>query len=375
MTGKRWKRSFNNFIRKANALERYDVGLTVKRLATELNVEASDILKLNSNENFFIPLSFLRKCLMEVVEELDPRIYPRDELIELRQAIARLFNLKDENLVVGAGSDQLIELIVNAFLTDGDNVMSIDPTFVIYRRAVRTRGCRFITVPLKRDFSIDTDSIIHLANKAKAKLLFLCSPNNPTANQFDEASIRLILEEFDGMTVIDETYADFARYSVVDWIKEYSNLVVLRTFSKVFGIAGLRLGYAISNMELALALRERFKMPYAVSSVALLMGLKLLGKLDFIMSKVDEAKKARSELIERLEELDKVEPFPSETNFVLFRLNSVSSNKIYRRLLMQGVIVRNLGRVLSFDNCLRVTVAPQPMMERFVEALEVAIEG
>ncbi len=370
-----WRRRwFNEFLEEAESLDRYDVGLTAERLARRLGTDPSQILKLNSNENLFIPLSFLRKLLREVVEELDPRFYPRDELVDLRYAIARKMGVSDEQIVIGSGSDQLIELIVYAFLRRKDRVISIDPTFSIYMRAVRARGAHYMPVPLKDDFSLDIDSLLHVADTMRAKLLFLCSPNNPTANQFDKDSIRRILEGFDGIVIIDETYVDFARYSTVEWIREFDNLIVLRTFSKVYGIAGLRLGYAISNREISSVIRERFKMPYAVSSVTLRMGLKLIENDAFIKQKIQEVKKVRSNLILNLKSLNNVKPFKSDTNFVLFSLSKMSSERAYNQLLEQGIIIRNIGRVLNFKNCLRVTVAPPQIMKKFITALREVVE-
>ncbi|OYT45925.1 histidinol-phosphate transaminase, partial [Candidatus Bathyarchaeota archaeon ex4484_40] len=196
---------------------------------------------------------------------------------------------------------------------------------------------------------------------------FICSPNNPTANQFRLEDVKGLIEGFDWLVVLDETYVDFATYSMVDLTREYENLVVLRTFSKVFGIAGLRLGYAVSNVDVSSALRERFQMPYPVSSVTLRMGLKLLRNLDLIKEKIESLKEERATLIRRLSEMEGVKPFNSETNFVLMNLTEMSSDEAYRRLLDQGIIVRNIGRVLNLENCIRVTVAPRPMMERFLE--------
>lgn len=369
-----WRRRwFSKFLKEAERLNRYDVGLTAECLAQKLGTDSSQILKLNSNENLFIPLSFLRKLLIEAVEELDPRFYPRDELVDLRNTIAKKMGVSDEQIVIGAGSDQLIELIVYAFLRREDRVISIDPTFSIYMRTVRARRAHYMPVPLKDDFSLDIDSLLHVANTMRAKLLFLCSPNNPTANQFDKDSIHRILEGFDGIVIIDETYVDFASYSTVEWIKEFDNLIVLRTFSKVYGIAGLRLGYAISNREISSVIR-RFKMPYAVSSVALRMGLKLIEKDAFIEQKIHEIKKVRSNLILNLKSLENVKPFKSDTNFVLFSLSKISSEKAYNQLLEQGIIIRKIGKVLNFKNCLRVTVAPPHIMKKFITALREVVE-
>ena len=356
------------FLEDAKTLTKYDVGITSERLARRLGVDPSEILKLNSNENLFIPLDFLRGLLKEVVEEVDPRFYPRDERVELEEELARCLKVHRDQIVLGSGSDQLIELLTYAFLDRGEKALSITPTFSIYERAVRTRGAHYVPVPLMEDFSLNVERMLRLAEAEEVKVLFICSPNNPTANQFRLEDVKGLIEGFDWLVVLDETYADFATYSMVDLTREYENLVVLRTFSKVFGIAGLRLGYAVSNVDVSSALRERFQMPYPVSSVTLRMGLKLLRNLDLIKEKIESLKEERAALIRRLNEMEGVQPFNSETNFVLMNLTEMSSDEAYRRLLDQGIIVRNIGRVLNLENCIRVTVAPHPIMERFLKA-------
>jgi len=361
-------------LEEARSLNKYDVGVTSERLARKLGVDPSSILKLNSNENLFVPLDFLRSLLKEVVDEVDPRFYPRDERVELEEALAKHLNVDHDQIVLGSGSDQIIELIVHAFLRRGDIVLSIAPTFAIYERATRTGGARYVPVPLREDFSLDVERMLRSVEIERARVLFICSPNNPTANQFPREAVREIVECFNGLVVLDETYADFARYSTIDLTEEYENLIVLRTFSKVFGIAGLRLGYAVSSVDISSILRERFQMPYAVSSIALRMGIKLLRNVDFIKGRIETLREERANLIRRLKEIDGVQPFSSETNFVLMNLSSVSSDEAYRRLLNRGIIVRNIGRVLNLENCIRVTVAPRPMMERFIKSLRGIIE-
>mgnify|MGYP001124492780 CR=1 FL=1 len=352
---------------EAQRLSAYDVGETVDGLARRLGRKPSEILKLNSNENFFVPLDLLRNVLREVVEEVDPRIYPRDELKELREALSRYVNASPEEIVIGTGSDQLIDLISRVFLRHGDEALSVVPTFSIYERCIEVQGAHYKAVPLRDDFTLDTEKILASATP-RTKLLFICSPNNPTANQFDSREVRLLAGNFGGLVAIDEAYVDFAEGSVVDLVGGFENLVVFRTFSKVFGLAGLRLGCMVANRELARAIDERFQMPYAVSIVALKAALKLLRKTEIIMAAVEEVKAERTRLIRELDRLEGVRAFDSKTNFVLFQVDR-SSDKVYRALLDRGVIVRNIGPVLRFDNCLRVTVGPPPMTERFLSAL------
>ena len=360
-------------LREAEGLSRYDVGETVEGLSRRLRRDPASILKLNSNENFFVPIGFLRSILMEVVGEYDPRVYPRYEKFQLVEALSRYLNISTGQIVLGAGSDQLIELISRAFLKPGDHALSVTPTFSIYERCTRIHRARYEAVPLREDFSLDVDGMLN-SIKPRTRIIFLCSPNNPTANQFDTNSIRSLLEGFNGLVVVDEAYVDFAGRSIIDLVDEYENLIVLRTFSKSFGIASLRLGYAVSNEELASTLDERFQMPYAVCSIALRVGLKLLDRVEVVSRAVKALKVERSRAIKLLNEIDGVRAFDSKTNFILISL-PVDSRMLYERLLEKGIIVRNLGRVLHLEDCIRVTVAPRPVMDRFITTFREVLTG
>jgi len=367
----RRKTVLREVLAESQSLGTYDMGETIEGLARKLGKEPSEILKLNSNENFFVPLDFLRSALREVAKEVDPRIYPRDELGELKEALVRYVNVSPEHIVIGTGSDQLIDLVTRMVLEPGDEALSIAPTFSIYERCVRIQRALYRSVPLRGDFSLDTERILGSVTP-KTKLLFICSPNNPTANQFSRGDIELLADQFDGLVAVDEAYVDFSNGSLVDLVNDVGNLIIFRTFSKVFGLAGLRLGCAIANPELTKVIDERYQMPYTVTITAVKVALKLLDKIGTIEKSIREMKSERNRLTERLNMLIGVHAFKSETNFVLVQLER-NSDEVYKALLEKGVIVRNLGTVLHLDNCLRVTVAPRPMMAKFSAALKGAL--
>lgn len=364
---KEGKKIVKEIISRTQKLDKYDIGETIRGLASKIGKKPSEILKLNSNENLFIPLDFVRALLRQVVEEVDPRIYPRDEFRELRESISAHHNVPEDEIVIGAGSDQLIDLVSRMSLREKDEALSVAPTFVIYERCVKIQGAIYRSVPLKDDFSLDLERLISSITP-KTKIIFLCSPNNPTANQFKHKKILQLAEEFDGLIAVDEAYADFADSTLVKVAGELENLIVFRTFSKVFGLAGLRIGYITANKKLAKAINERLQMPYPVSHVSLKIAVKMLSNLEYIKRVIEEIKAERSRLIEELNQIDGVRAFPSKTNFVLFQVNRNSSS-VYRDLLSRGIIIRNIGNVLKFDNCLRVTVAPAPLTDRFLEGL------
>ncbi|MFQ6094637.1 MAG: aminotransferase class I/II-fold pyridoxal phosphate-dependent enzyme, partial [Candidatus Bathyarchaeia archaeon] len=190
--GRGW---LKQILAEARSLSVYDVGETIEGLARRLNKDPSEILKLNSNENFFVSRTFLRNLLKEVIDEIDPRIYPRDEKAELKEALSKYMNVSPDQIIVGTGSDELIDLISRAVLRHGDTALTITPTFSMYGRCIRVQGGELIAIPLKEDFSLDVERMLNAG--LNAKLLFLCSPNNPTANQFDVEDIQRLRDEFD----------------------------------------------------------------------------------------------------------------------------------------------------------------------------------
>lgn len=352
---------------KAQTLDSYDIGETIENLARKMNIKHSQIVKLNSNENFFVPINFLRRILKESIEEIDPRVYPRDEPKELQESLSKYLKVSPDNIIIGTGSDQLIDLVSRMFLEPRDEALSISPTFSIYKRCVKIQGAIYNEIPLRDDFSLDLE-MLQASVSHKTKLIFLCSPNNPTANQFDSNAIKILAENFNGVIGVDEAYVDFSNSSIVNLIKDSKNLIIFRTFSKVFGLAGLRVGYAISNTNLSKVLNEKFQMPYSVTLLALKSAQKLLKNINIIKKIIGEIKQAREKLIDSLNKIHGIRAFDSETNFVLFQACK-NSDDIYRTLLKKGVIIRNIGQVLGYNNCLRVTIGPDFMMRKFLSAL------
>jgi len=363
-----WIRDFMN---EASKIEKYRTVETMNHLTRRLGLNLSEVLKLDANENLFIPLDLQRSLLREAVEEVDPRRYPQDERIMLQDELGEYLNVEPEQILIGAGGDQLIELVFNSFLKRGDEVVSIAPTFSIYELAARIRGIRYRGVPLKDDFTLDLERLISYS--ARAQVIFLCSPNNPTANQFRLEEVKRIIEEFEGLVVVDEAYVEFASHSISHLADVYENLIVLRTFSKAFGLAGFRIGYAISNSELASILNESFQMPYPASQMAILLSLKILRRIDVVRKAIEEVKAERGSLIRRLNEVGGVKAFNSDTNFVLASFET-ESKKLYDALLSRGVLVKMVGNILNLENCLRITVAPPKMMDRFMDVLKEALK-
>lgn len=361
--GEKW---LKRKLEKMQLLESYTVEETAESVARQFGISPLEIIKLDCNENFFIPMDRLLGVMKEVMEDCDPRIYPPEEY-KLKEKISDYLNVPTDRIIIGNGSDELIERIALLLLEKGDQALSITPTFPMYKHVTSLLGAKYLEVPLQKDFTLDTERISAVITP-KTRLLFLCSPNNPTANQFGIDVIQFLLEEFPGVVIIDEAYVEFAEYSVVSLSDKFENLIVLRTFSKAFGLAGLRLGYSMANSDLATTLSKKAPQPYPVNSIALKMGLKLLANIDTVEKAVKQLKVERATLIKELNKINGVKAFDSQTNFVLFQTNK-QRNEVYQGLLSRGILVRNLGKILHLNDCFRTTVGLPQMNAKLLKAL------
>jgi histidinol-phosphate aminotransferase len=327
----------------------------------------SDLIGLDSNENYFSDAESIRKMARKAAQ-CDLRIYPREEMTELREKLASWLEVKPECVVLANGEDQLIDMAA-AVLSRGGSAVSVSPTYSMYRLRLELIGGKLIQVPLRKDFSLDVERLLSVADESRASMMFLCSPNNPTANQFPEASIVQVLNGFRGLVILDEAYVEFADRSAVHLVREYSSLAVMRTFSKAFGIAGARLGYMVANPRLSKIFAEKAQLPYPISRFTARLGIECLRNLKTMHNSVSEMKQEKSWLIDQLRRLEGVRVFDSQANFVLV-CTGRNSSRVSARLRSLGILVRDFSDVLGFRGCVRVTIGPRPMSEKFLDALE-----
>jgi histidinol-phosphate aminotransferase len=348
-------------------LDSYAIEETVERIAQRFGISPLEIVKLNQNENFFLPKDMLRGLMQQVTEEYDPRIYPQDEEFRIKEKLSDYLKTPIDCLIIGNGGDEIIERIARLFLEKDDETISVTPTFSFYRLSANLVGAKHVEVPLKGDFSLDKEQILAMIT-SKTRLLFLCSPNNPTANQFSIDEVEFLLEEFPGVVIVDEAYVEFAEYSLLPLIEKYENLIILRTFSKAFGLAGLRLGYGVASSDLATILSKKAQLPYPVSSFALKVALKLLANSGIVEKAIRQLKDERGALTKELRKVNGVKAFDSQANFVLFQTDK-QSDEVYQELLMRGIFVRNIKNPL-LKNCLRTTVGLPEMNTKLLKTLQ-----
>jgi len=325
-----------------------------------------DLIRLDANENLLFPPTVLSAVLRDVMKEVDVRTYPRLEEARLKEAIEDYLAFPSDQIVLSNGSDPLIESCVQALLRRDETAISITPTFAMYKIITRNHGFAYREVPLNDDFSLNVEAFLSTVT-TNTVLCFLNSPNNPTGNQFPLAAVKTIIDAFPGFIVIDEAYVDFASYSLLKLLASSEKVIVLRTFSKAFGLAGLRIGYALSTPAIIGAL-NRIQLPFNINKVSLVAARKIVAQRDVITQVVNQVKAERRALFTRMRQISGVTVFPSDANFLLFKTVK-DPTWIYRGLLQRGVLIRRFTRLLGRGAFLRVTVGLPTMNTRFTNAL------
>lgn len=308
--------------------------------------------KLDANENVLLPLSVLKALAHRVVEELDPRFYSVGEVRALVRDLARHLGVDAEHIVLGSGGDQLIDLLARTFLEEGTAAVSITPTYSFYRIRSVLLGAQFREVPLREDFSLDRDALLRAAQGAR--LLFLCSPNNPTGNQFSLSEIEDLVRAFPGIIVVDEAYVEFAQETALPLLERWPNVILLRTFSKAFGLAGMRLGYLLAHPRLSRVFEEKIQYPYPVNAFAVRLARLLLEAYDEVRAAIECVRREREWLRAELTARG-VRAFSSQANFLLFEVGDRAS-AVWRHLAAHGIRVKYVGPLLRYGACLRATV-------------------
>ena len=285
--------------------------------------------------------------------------YPDPEQLELKKTLGKLKGLQTKNIFLGNGSDEAIDLLFRAFCNPGkDNVIICPPTYGMYEVSANINDVDVIKVPLTPEtFQLNEQKILQ-AISTNTKLLFICCPNNPTGNGVKWQAIKQILDNFNGLVVVDEAYIDFASYkSLIPNLVKYPNLVILQTFSKAWGLAGIRLGAAFASKEIV-GLLTKIKPPYNINAVSQKLALDALSLSEEVTKTTKILISERNKLKEVLERLPFVQKvYPSEANFLLVKMNDAKS--VYDYLVVNKISVRNRSEVNLCEGCLRITIGSE----------------
>ncbi len=327
----------------------YSAATSPETLDGKIQVAASDIIKLDANENPYGCSPRVQKALAKYKQF---NIYPDDGQERLRKMLSGYAGVDSKHIVAGSGSNQLIDLLVRLLVAQGDEVINCTPTFGIYSFSTRLCGGKLVEVPRSGDFSIDIDKV-KSAITTKTKIIFIANPNNPTANLTNAKDIKTLLDTGTPI-VVDEAYYEFSRKTVMPLVQKYDNLIVLRTFSKWAGLAGLRVGYGIFPPAVADFIL-RIKIPYNVNVAALVAVEESLKDIDYLMASVDKIINERERLYKELKKIKWLEPYPSKANFILCNVLKGNAKDLFQQLQSKGILIRYFDQARVKD-CIRISV-------------------
>lgn len=300
--------------------------------------------------------------------------YPDPYQRQLRAALAEYLEVKPENVLAGSGSDEVLDWIFKVFCQPGtDAVATAEPTYGMYRVMADIYGVELQEFRLDAEFDFDHEDFLHRVDPA-VKVLFLCTPNNPTGNLLSRRRIVDLLERWDRMVVVDEAYFEFSSgETLVSEVERFPHLMVMRTFSKAFGCAGIRLGYVVGHSEVVEHFRK-VKAPYNLNALTLELGVEALTDLKGTRGQINEILDERNRLDARLRRIPGIEQvYDSEANFILFRVPQAS--RICRQLIAEGIVVRDRSSLPGLMDCIRVSVGTPEENRLFLNRLEETVKG
>ena len=333
------------------------------RAAARCGLKVEQLIRLNSNENQFGPSSQVAQTLANYPEYA---FYPSYRT--LRQAVARYAGVTPARVVLDNGADQIIDLLVRLFVEPGQAVVTCPPTFSMYRFYAEVNRCQVLSIPRRADLTIDVAAVESTvqASNGNARVLFLASPGNPNSQAIPLSVIRQLLE-LPLLVAVDEAYVEFGGESSVPLLPDHENLVVIRTFSKWAGLAGLRLGYALLAPRLASYLK-RIQAPYNINAAAVAAALTTLEDLETVQANVARLIAERERLREALAAIPWLEPLPSQANFILCRLGDRTGQELASALAQRGILIRGLSHP-AMAKYARITVGRPEQNEALLAAL------
>jgi len=343
----------------------------VIRLPAYVVAQEGARVKLNQNETPWDMVSDLKDRVLNELNRREWNRYPSGGAENLREAIARYTQHPASGIIVGNGSNELIQMLASALCSTGDRIVTVEPGFAVYERVASVMGVQAVKVPLREDFSFDTSALLDAGRGAR--LMFLACPNSPTGTMLSVSDIEKIAGRFSGMVAVDEAYFEFSCQTAQPLLASRDNLVILRTFSKAMGLAGLRLGYLMARADTAREL-EKAKLPFSVGVLQQIAGEMILSQPQVIESRVNAVVAERERTFRALQKLPGLRPIPSRANFILFASRLRPAAELYQKLKQEGILVRPFDSPALAD-MLRVTIGEKEENDLFLSALRGLIEA
>jgi histidinol-phosphate aminotransferase len=325
-------------------------------------------IKLDAMENPYLLPPALREELANIVAHAEINRYPDAAAQQLKADIRKVVALPPGmDILLGNGSDEIIQLLAMAVAKPGAVLLSVEPSFVMYKMIAAFVGMKYVGVALTEDFSLDLQATLEAIKREQPAVVFLAYPNNPSGNLFDADAIKQIIQTAPGLVVVDEAYYAFASDSFIPHLANYDNLLVMRTFSKL-GMAGLRLGF-LAGSTAWLTQLEKLRLPYNVGVLPQLVASKMLQHHNVLLAQAQSIKQERAKLLAALNATGGVKAYSSEANFILFRV--AKATQVFEGLKQRGVLIKNLnGGHPALTDCLRVTVGTPQENAKFIAALQ-----
>lgn len=317
-------------------------------------------VKLDSNEG---DKNLFKDLVKELGDNFYLNVYPDDNYTDFKKAVADYIGCKTQNISVGNGSSELLDLCVKTFVDTNELILSLDPTFSMYSIYAKIVNSRYIGAGQGNDFIVDVDDVIKSIKENNPKLTIVCNPNNPTGTVIKRDKVLEIVKSTDEIVIVDEAYMEFSEESVVDEIENYKNLIVVKTLSKAFSMAGIRTGYLLANEELVKTV-EKVRPPYNLNSISAFLATKALQQKDKMLVYVNQVKKEREKVYKSLLDMG-VKAYPSGANFIFFYCDD---KDLEDKLVKEDVLIRKFGGKL--DNHYRVTIGTNNENNAFVEAMK-----
>lgn len=320
--------------------------------------ELSCKVKLDANE---VNLDLFEERKI-IGNESNLNYYPDDDALELRVRLESYLGIDRNNIIVGNGSSEMIELVLKAYIDSDDYVLSLKPSFSMYKIFTQIYGGNFIGAELNENFDVPWEMLKNLGIRKECKVIFLCNPNNPTGKLMDSDKILNLAKSVDAVVVVDEAYIEFSNKSMCKYFRECENIVVIRTFSKAFALAGIRVGYMTASNKV-IDVIKKVKSPYNLNTLSQKIASKALEKQDLFRERVEKIKSERKYVFDKLEQLGQL-PYESEANFIFFKSNI---QKLADKLAKKGVLIRSFCD--EFESYYRVSIGNNYENRFFIKKL------
>jgi len=335
--------------------------------------DAKGLVKLDAMENPYAFPDSLRDAWLAELKNVELNRYPSPEALELKKTFQQAFSLSSNlEMMFGNGSDELIQLLIMAVAKPGATILTVTPSFSMYKLIADYVGVNVVEVPLQADtFAFDMEQMDKQIRQHNPAIIFLASPNNPTGTLWPQDQVEKIIQQATGLVVIDEAYAPFAAYSMMPLVERYSNALMMRTVSKM-GLAGLRLGWMLGDKQWMAEL-NKMRLPYNINALTQASAKFAIQNIEAFNQQAKQICQQRESLVTAMSAMKNIQVFPSEANFILFRVLQGTAGNVFESLLKNRILIKNVSTSGLLENCLRVTVGTEQENQSFLKALNTSL--